>query len=171
MKTKTLLKVMNVLAWIAFIGSMMVAGSITISYLVSIGNPQAAKYLYKDLDLSAYRRQNFTNYTFVVCYKVILYITQAYIAFLMTKLLSTINISRPFSAGAVQLMQKISYAILCFWLVTVVNNTHILILEKTYGLVGTYISGDSIFLAGVVYILAQLFKRGVEIQSENELTV
>jgi hypothetical protein len=170
-KTEKLLRVMNILAWVVFIGLLIVAGSIIISYFVSIGNAQAAKDLYRGMDLYAYRHHSFGHYTFVVGYKVMLYITQAYIAFLMTSLLSRLNISKPFNADVVKLMQKISYSILCVWLVAMVHNIHIGILEKSYGLVATYISGDSIFLAGIVYVLAQMFKRGVEIQSENDLTV
>ena len=169
--TEKLLTVMNILAWIVFIGLLIKAGAILISYLVSIGNPQAAKNLYMGMDLYAYRQQSFGNYSFVAGYKVLLYITQAYIAFLMTSLLSKLNISRPFNADVIKLMQKICYSILCVWLVAMVNNIHVGILEKNYGLVATYISGDSIFLAGIVYVLAQMFKRGLEIQSENELTV
>ena len=89
----------------------------------------------------------------------------------MTSLLSKLNIARPFNADVVKLMQRISYSILLVWLVAMAYDIHVGILEKSYGLVATYISGDSIFLAGIVYILAQMFKRGVEIQSENELTV
>jgi len=170
-RTENLLTVMNILAWVVFVGLIAIAGSITISYFVSIGNAQAAKNLYKGMDLSAYRQQSFVNYTFIVMYKIMLNIMQAYIAFLMTSLLSKLNISKPFNADVVKLMQKISYAILCVWLITMVYDIHVAILEKIYGLVATYISGDSIFLAGVVYVLAQMFKRGVEIQSENELTV
>src|ERR1017187_6113369 len=165
-KAENLLTVMHILAWIVFIGLMAIAGSITISWFVSIGNAQAARDLYKGLDLYAYKQ-----YSFVVLYKVIWYITQAYIAFLMTSLLSKLNISRPFNADVVILMQKISYSILCVWIVAMAYNIHVGILEKRYGIAATYISGDSIFLAGIVYILAQMFKRGVEIQSENELTV
>lgn len=170
-KTETLLTVMKILAWIVFIGLMVVAGSIIISYFVSIRNALAAKDLYKGMDLYPYRQYSFVHYSFIVGYKVLLNITQAYIAFLMTSLLSRINISKPFNADVVKLMQKICYSILCVWLVTMVHNIHVAILEKSHGLVATYISGDSIFLAGIVYVLAQMFKRGVEIQTENELTV
>src|ERR1700683_4049436 len=146
-KTEFLLRIMNVLAWIVFIGMVVIAGSVIISYSVSIGNPQAAKDLYKGMNLYAYRQQSFANYTFLVGYKVILNIMQAYIAFLMTRLLSTINIAKPFNADVVKLMKKISYSILCVWIVAVVHNIHIAILEKSYGLAATYISSDSIFLA------------------------
>ena len=121
--------------------------------------------------MHAYREQSFVNYSFVVGYKVLLYIIQAYIAFLMTRLLSKLNISRPFNTDVVKLMQMICYSILCVWLIAVIHNIHIRILEETYGFITTDISGDSIFLAGIVYILAQMFKRGVEIQTENELTI
>ena len=170
-RTKKLLIAMNVLAWIAFIGLLIVAGSIIISYVVSIRNPQAAKDLYKGMDLSAYRELGFGHYSFMVGYNVMLYITQAYIAYQATRLLSRLNISKPFNADVVKLMQKISYSILCVWLIAMLYNIHVAILEKSFGVVGRYVSGDSIFLAGIVYVLAQMFKRGVEIQSENELTV
>ena len=170
-RTEFLLRLMNVLAWIVFIGMVVIAGSITISYFVSISNPEAAKDLYKGMNLYAYRKQDFANYTLLVGYKIILNILQAYIAFLMTRLLSSINLAKPFNSDVVKLMQKISYSILCVWVVAVIHNVHVAILEKSYGLATAYISSDSIFLAGIVYILAQLFKRGAEIQSENELTV
>jgi len=32
-------------------------------------------------------------------------------------------------------------------------------------------SSDFIFLAGVIFIFAQIIKRGIEIQSENNLTI
>ncbi|HLY68135.1 MAG TPA: DUF2975 domain-containing protein [Puia sp.] len=171
LNTKTLLVAMNILAWVVFVGFLVIAGSIATSYIVSISHQQASKDLYKGLDLSAYRQYSFMQYSFVVWYKVILYVAQAYTAFLMTSLLSAINIARPFNADVVKLMQKIAYAILCLWLVAVVHNIHIAVLEKTAGIAANYVSGDSIFLAAIVYILAQLFKIGAAIQSENELTV
>jgi hypothetical protein len=170
-KAENLLAVMHILAWIVFIGLAAIAGAIIISWFVSIGNAQASKDLYKGLDLSAYREHSFVQYTFVAGYKVIWYMIQSYIAFLMISLLTKLNISRPFNADVVKLMQKISYSILCVWLVAMAYDIHVGILEKQYGIVATYISGDAIFLAGIVYILAQMFKRGAEIQSENELTV
>jgi len=171
LKTEKLVVVMNILAWISFVGLMIKAGAILISYCVSIGNPQAAKDLYRGMDLSVYRDLSFVHYTLLVMYKVILYIMQAYVAFLMTRLLTGLNISRPFNEGVVKLLQKISYSILCVGLVAIVYNIHIAILEKSYGLIATYISVDFIILSGIVYVLAQMFKRGVEIQSENELTI
>jgi len=52
-----------------------------------------------------------------------------------------------------------------------VHNIHIAIVDKLYGITSDYIPGDFLFIAGIVYVFAQMFKPGVEIQSENELTV
>jgi len=171
LKTDVLLKALNVLAWIVFFGLCIKVGAILFSYFVSIGNPQAARDLYMGLDLHTYRQQNFANYTILVGYLAVLYSMQAYVAFLVTGLLSRINISKPFSEDVAKLMQKISVNILSIWVVAMIHNLHMGILEKSYGFAARYIPGEFIFLAGIVYVIAQMFKRGVEIQSENELTV
>ena len=57
------------------------------------------------------------------------------------------------------------------WGIAMVHNIHIAIVDKLYGITSDYIPGDFLFLAGIVYVFAQMFKPGVEIQSENELTV
>jgi len=171
LKTKTLLVVLNILSWLAFVGLAIKAGSFLISYCVSLVNPIASKDLYNGTDLSAYRQQNFWNYTLIVWYKILLYATQAYVAMLLTRLLSSVNISRPFNENVATLLQRISFFILVVGGIAMVHNIHLAILEKLYGITAEYIPGDFLFLAGIVYVFAQIFKRGVEIQSENELTV
>ena len=51
-KTDRLLLIMNILSWIVFVGLMVKAGAILISYGVSIGNPEGAKNLSNGLNLS-----------------------------------------------------------------------------------------------------------------------
>ena len=45
------------------------------------------------------------------------------------------------------------------------------VLDHVPGLKLSVVSGDFIVMAGVVFITAQIFKKGVELQTENELTV
>jgi hypothetical protein len=170
-KTEKLLKIMNILSWVIFFGILIETGAVVISYFVSINNPEAAKVLYKGIDMYAYRQQSFGHYSFLVAYKVFICVMKAYIAFQMTKLLTRLNISRPFTIEVVLLMQSISYSILIIWIVSVINNIHVDLLAKSYDIPATHISGDFIFIAGIVYVFAQMFRRGIEIQSENDLTV
>ena len=43
--------------------------------------------------------------------------------------------------------------------------------KQVAGLQDRSLSAELIFYAGLVFVIAQIFKKGVEIQTENELTV
>ncbi|MFI5152685.1 MAG: DUF2975 domain-containing protein [Chitinophagales bacterium] len=174
MKTKTdfLLAVMNVLAWIAFLGLCIKAGSILISYGVSISNPVASKDLYMGLNLSAVRDYDFGHYTGSVLLMAFILIMEAYTAFLVTRALSKIKMANPFTSEVSKKLVKISYIILFTWVAALLYNGHSSWLSKRIpGFQENLFSTDFIFLAGVVFVFAQIFRKGVEIQSENELTV
>lgn len=169
--TGKLLKLLRLLAWLAFIGLLIKAGAIMMSFGASFSNAEAAQDLYKGMDLSRYESYSFFQYTIIVMYFVLLYVMQAYIALFGAKLLSAINIEKPFSKTVADLLHKISYTILGVGMLAIVHNIHVVILEKTMNISADVIAGEFIFLAGLVYVLAQLFKKGAEMQAENELTV
>lgn len=69
-------------------------------------------------------------------------------------------------------LEKISIIAFGTWVVTMLSNAHTgWLLKLTGELHGNWLSGEFIFMVGIVFIVSQVFKRGVEIQSENELTV
>ena len=74
---------MNVLAWVTFIGLMIKAGAILISYGVSTVNPQAAKNLYMGQDLYNLLEFSFWHYTSTVSFMAAILLLEAYIAFLV----------------------------------------------------------------------------------------
>lgn len=162
---------MNVIAWIAFIGLSIKAGAILISYIVSLYNEGAAKDLYKGMNLLVYKQYSLTQYTIIVGYRFIQFGIQAYMAFLVIKLLSNLNIQRPFNANALELMQIISYCLLLLWAIVVIHNIHVGVLEASTGISGELLSSEFIYIAGIVYVFSLLFKRGLELQSENDLTI
>jgi len=166
--TEHLLKAINFLAWVVCIGLLLKAGVMIGSFILSAtGTSVTAKET--GLDLSAYKEDGFIHYFLIVNYKIFIIIIQAYIAFLLTRLLSNSNISQPFNTVVVGLMEKISYAILGVWLITMIHNLHLGLLEQKIGMGTSEISGEFIILSGIVYAIAQMFKRGVEIQNENKL--
>ncbi|WP_430412910.1 DUF2975 domain-containing protein [Kordia sp.] len=169
--TEKLLKLMRLLAWLAFLGLLIKAVAILMSYGVSVTNPEASTDLYRGMDLSRYESYSFINYTMLVIYYILMYLMQAYIALFGAKLLSNINLEKPFTKTVVDLLHKISYTILGVWLLAILHNIHVVILEKIAGITPDFIAGEFIFLAGFVYVLAQLFKKGVLLQAANELTV
>jgi hypothetical protein len=174
MKTRTgqVLTVMNILAWITFFGLCIKAGAMLTSYVVSMVNEAAAKNLYMGLDLHYLRQYDQWYYTGIAILMIAIVILQAWIAFFVIKVLSKIKLSSPFTMEISRLLEKISYMILLTWVAAQLLNGNLKWLsENVSGLEQHYTSGDFIFLAGVIFIFSQVFRRGVEIQSENELTV
>lgn len=171
-RTEQILTVMPILAWVAFIGFLIEAGIIVVSYGVSCFNPDAAKNLYRGLDLYNLRQFNFWYYTLSVSFMVALSIMKSWVSLLVIKTLSKFNLKNPFTMEVARRLEKVSYVAFGTWLVTMLSNVLTAWLMKiTDELHGNWISGEFIFEIGLVFIISQVFKRGVEVQSENDLTV
>ena len=171
MKTEKLLKFMKFISWFAFIGLMIKSGAILVTYLLSIENPEASKDMYEGLNLYEYRNYSFIHYSLIIAYKVILFAIEAYIAFLAIKLLKKLNIQQPFNISVQHLMKQISYCVFYLWIVAIIHNTHVQIIGKKYSFEVVLFSSDFVFLSVIIFIFAQIMKRGIDIQSENELTI
>lgn len=171
MKTKRIVNLMYVLSWLAFIGLCIKTGAITFSYLTSINNPEVSNHLFGDINLWEYYQFSFSHYTFIVVYKIILFAIEAYIAFLLVKLLKDFDIENAFTKKVANLMQKSSYSILWLWVIAMIHNTHMQVIGKKYDFSMDLFSSDFIFLAAVVFVFTQIVKRGIEIKNENDLTI
>lgn len=171
-KTETILTVMNVLTWIVFIGLMIEAGAVVVTSVVSIINPQIVPKLYKGLEFYSLRQFDFWHYTAIISLKASVLIIEAYTAFLVIKVLSTIKITNPFTMDVAQRLEKIAHMLILAWAAILIYNGQLKWLSKDVaGLQENSLSSDLIIYAGLVYVIAQIFKKGVEIQTENELTV
>ena len=171
MKTEKILKIATFFSWFAFIGLMIKSGVILITYLLSISKPEVSKNMYESLNLFEYYNHSFINYSVIVLYKIILFSVEAYIAYLIIKLLKKLNLKKPFNISVPTLMKKISFAIFYLWVIAIVHNTHIQIIGKKHNFELSLFSSDFVFLSLVIFIFAQIVKRGIEIQSENDLTI
>ncbi len=171
-RTEQILAVMPILAWVALAGFIIEGGALLISYGLSWVNPDAAKDLYRGLNLYNLRQFNFWHYTLSVSFLVALSLMKAYVSWLVVGLLSKFNLKNPFTLDVARRLEKISIFSFGTWVVTMLCNANTSWLMKITGeLHGNWLSGEFIFMVGIVFIMSQVFKRGVEIQSENELTV
>ena len=171
-KTNTLLMVMYVLSWLALAGIIVKGSAFLITYCVSITNPSGAKNLYMGLNFADLRQFDFVQYTGVMILLIALEVLQGYVAVMVIKVLSQIKMTSPFTMEVARKLERISYVILLIWVVTMFYNGQITWLSKQLpGFEKHVIPGEFILIAGVVLIFSQIFKRGVEIQTENELTV
>lgn len=171
-RTEQVLTVLPILAWVAFIGFMIDAGAVLFSYVASIVNPERARNLHNGLNLYNLKQFNFWYYTLYITFVTVLLIMKSMISFMVIKTLSKFNLQSPFTREMAWRLEKISYLSFGTWVVTMLSNAYSVWLQEISGeLHGTWLSGEFIFMVGLVFIMSQIFKRGVEIQAENELTI
>lgn len=171
-KTESILATMNVLSWIVFIGLLIQLGATLVSYFVSIFNPEMTKRLYMGSDLYSVLKLDFLKYSVIAFLMIALLGLKAYTAYLVIQILSKINLAQPFTMRVALLIEKVSHIIFSVWLVSMfINGFHGWLIHNGLPYSENWISGEFIYLAGVIFIIAQIFKKGIEIQSENELTI
>ena len=174
--TKNILRVMHIVSWIIFIGMCIQTGAIAYSFIVSLINTAGARNLYEGLDLSGLYSYNLRHYGVMVSFLILLSGLKAYMFYFIIKIFFKINFVHPFSTEVAALIRKISYVALGIGVLGIIANLYsewlikrgveLPNLQRHLGGAGEYL-----FLAATIFVIAQVFKRGIEIQSENELTV
>ena len=178
--TTQVLKFLLVIAWIIFIGVSIDAGGILSNTVVALWfNPGISKNFWPQLDLSKLYQFDTGHFMTVTVLMSIVAVLQATLFYSIIKFLHNkkLNILQPFSNEMVRFILSLSY--LSFgiglfawsgvrhssWLVkqgvTMPDITHL----RLDG------AGVWLFMGVVLLVIAQIFRRGLEIQTENELTV
>ncbi len=167
------LKVMNVLFWVAFIGLCIKTGAILISFMVSLFvNDAGARNLYSGLNLFELYSYSKLHYIFTASLLVTLTGLQAFIAYLIVKFFLKFNLSKPFNKELTDIFLRISYVSLGTGVLAMVAEGYSKWIVKHGIAIPIDWSGNEIlFFAGVIYLLALVFEKGTDLQNENELTV
>ncbi|MDG1830248.1 MAG: DUF2975 domain-containing protein [Flavobacteriaceae bacterium] len=180
-RTEKILKIINVFAWIFFVGTLVKFGIILTSFIISLFNPEFV--VFKDIDVFGegtspgtyfyeIRESHLWNYIFYVISILLWTLIKSYLAYLIIKLLAKINLIHPFSIEIANRIVKISYTIIFIWGFSFVVNFFDKWAALAIGLEPQFeVRGELLFIAGLVYLIGNIFKRGVEIQNENKLTI
>jgi len=173
MKTKQIFNMMNVISWIVFIGYCIKAGAITIVSILSLlGNSKATENLYMGIDLSNLYDFSILHFSLVVLLFILTICLKAYMFYLLIIIFKTMDFNEPFNDAVVNLVFRISYLALSIGLLGIVFNAYIKWLQTKVMFTQIDINTSAyIFMAGVVFVVATLFKKANEIQQENELTI
>lgn len=175
-----LLKVLQLLSWIIFIGLCIEAGGIVFNTIFTlVVNPIGAHFFWKDINL--YNLYNFNKGYFITETLLIsiVAIMQVILFYLIVKILQDkkLNLSQPFNTEMKCCIANISYlsigiGLFCKW---GANYTKWLVTKSVtmpdiqkLGFDGADVW---LFMGIILLVIAQIFKRGIEIQSENELTI
>ena len=169
-------KGLKIVAWIIFIGLCIEAGGLIVNFFISLYNPEFVQNLYQKLDLSEmYKRSQLAFYT-MYSFILIIAILKALLFYVVVKLVTTINLSKPFNSFVAKQLLQISYYTLSIGLLSYIAQQT----AKNLQLHGYNINmlnqfwADSqafILMAAIIYIIAIIFSKGVEYQDELEETV
>jgi hypothetical protein len=176
-RTKPIVNLMHVLCWMIFFGLCVQTGSILYSFLVSLFiNYNAAKNLYLGLNLFDVENFSLRHYSAIVSAIITLWALKAFLFYQAIKIFLKINLAHPFSVKVAALIRKMSVVALIIGLLALALRGYVdWLIGKGVQVsnLPQYINGgiDFVFFAGIIFVISLVFRRGIEIQSENELTV
>lgn len=181
MKTQTekILNVLKVIAWVGYVGSiaLTIIGGIATIYFISFPDADFTKNVtISDAKLSFRALKN--DYLGRLIFYYILFLIKTYFVIKIWKLaknaLTNINMNNPFTSNTSIIIEKIAHLTIIIGVINFIIRQYTIALE---GLVTNHFKYNFspdltyIFGIGIIYLISQIFKRGVELQEENELTV
>ena len=175
-KTNLVFKGIQIASWVIFIGLSINVGGLIINFVFSVVNPELVGSLYEELDLRSLYEQSkwafFGMYSFVLTVAIL----KAHLFYIVIRLIQKIDLSRPFNSFVSNQITKISYYTLSIGVISHIARQS----SKNLGKRGYELdtlaqfwvdSQAFILMAAVIYLIAYIFKKGLEIQMENDLTV
>lgn len=178
--TRQILRLLQILSWIIFIGLCVQAGGIIFSAVYSFAiNPANTRHFWEGLDLSELYRYDAGQFIVMVIFMTIVAVLKAILFYMILKLFveKKLSIKQPFSTGLRRFLITASCLTLGIGLFAHSGDQY----SKWLSSQGVTmpdpqsldLSGADVwlFMAVVLLVVAQVVKRGIEIQAENDLTI
>lgn len=165
-----------IIAWIIFVGLSVEAGGLVVNFFFTLYKPELLQNLYQKLDLTEMYKESSLAFFGIYSFILIISILKAYLFYIVISVMHKMDRLKPFSNFVASQILQISYYTLSIGLLSYIARQ----LTKNlmhHGFVNDDLNQfweDSqafILMGAVIYIIATIFKRGVDIQTENDLTV
>jgi len=165
-----------IVAWLIFVGLSIEAGGLLVNFFFSLYKPEFVQNLYQKLDLTEMYKGSRLAFFGIYSFILIVSILKACLFYIVIRLMHKMDLSKPFNAIVARQILQISYYTLSIGLLSYIARQ--LVEDLTHrGFVTDNLNqfwADSqafILMGAVIYIIATIFKKGVDIQNENELTI
>lgn len=178
--TKQLLTLLKVLAWIIFIGLCIQAGGIIVNFIatLALGAGSAARF-WKEIDLSALYQTNRDHFITLSSIIIIATVLKALMFYFIVRILhdKRLDLPRPFNETLRWFIMIIAYiaggiGLFSLWGSRFADRL------KADGIAlpdaqQLQIGGADVwlFMGVILIVIASIFRKGIEIQTENDLTV
>lgn len=167
---------LHVVAWIIFVGLCIEAGALIVNFVYSLFKPEIVGNLYQKLNLSSMYQQSKWAYFGMYGFIILIAVLKAVLFYLVIQLLLKLDLSKPFSSFAANKISKISHFTFLIGILSfIARETAKNLSHRGYEidkLSQFWVDSQAfILMAAVIYVIAAIFKKGVELQNENDLTV
>ena len=165
-----------IVAWLIFVGLSIEAGGLIVNFFFSLYKPEFVPNLYQKLDLLQMYKDSRLSFFGIYSFILIISILKACLFYIVIRLMHKMDLLKPFNSFVSRQIARISYYTLSIGLLSYIARQLVKNLMH-YGFVPDNLNqfwADSqafILMGAVIYIIATIFKKGVDIQTENDLTV
>lgn len=175
-KNDFIYQALRVVTWVIFIALCIEAGALLFNFIYSVFKPVATENLYKGLDLSELYQQSVTLYILLFSFVIALALLKAYVFYLLIRLFQRLNLVKPFSEVVADYLARIGYYTFSLGIIGWIASrycTHLAKRGYASEPLQAYWSESAAFLmmAAVLFVIAQIFRKGIELQNENEYTI
>ncbi|WP_143306297.1 DUF2975 domain-containing protein [Chitinophaga vietnamensis] len=165
-----------IVAWLIFVGLSIEAGGLIVNFFFSLYKPEFIQNLYQKLDLTEMYKNSRLAFFGIYSFILIISILKACLFYIVIRLMHKIDLSKPFNVFVARQISQISYFTLSIGLLSYIARQLGENLARqgfvTDNLNQFWADSEAFILMGaVIYIIATIFKKGVDIQNENDLTV
>lgn len=167
---------LHIVAWIIFTGLCIEAGGLIVNFFFSLLKPAFIPNLYQKLDLTKMYEESKTAFFGIYSFILFISILKTCLFYTVIMLMHKMDLSKPFNSFVSKQISRISYFTLSIGLFShfAKQLTKNLMHHgfATESLNQFWADSEAFILMGaVIYIIATIFKKGVDIQTENDLTV
>lgn len=164
------------LSWLIFVGLSIEAGGMIVNFFFSLYKPEFVHNLYQKLDLSQMYQDSKLAFFGIYFFIISISILKACLFYKVIMLMHKMDLSKPFNKFVSNQISHISFFTLSIGVLSYIAGKLVKGLMH-YGFIPDSLNqywADSqafILMGAVVYIIAIIFNKGVELQNENDLTV
>lgn len=178
-KSTFFLKALYVISWIIFIGVCIEAGGFIVNTVLRLTNPSISDKLWSQVDLNDLYAHSESDFVTVTILMIIVAVLKAIMFYLIIKVFHEkhLDVSQPFNETMRRFLVNLAYLALGIGLFSFWGAKY------TEGLTAQGVKipdlrylrlagADVWFFMGItLLVIAQMFRKGIELQNENDLTV
>lgn len=167
---------LKIIGWIIFVGLSIEAGGVIVNFIFSIFKPTVLHLLYQKLDINIIKQDNPLLFYLLYSFLIAVTVLKSLLFYNVILLLRHLDLQKPFDPFISKQIMRLSYFTFSIGIISEIAH-HLTSFALKYGNDVAYLSAywaeknAFITMSAIIYIIAVVFKKGVELQNENDLTV